>query len=61
MSQQTLQQTKPTRNVLQRRRSKPRRYRSGQLFGDCAFLTIEHGDQEYQLRSTRFGKLILTK
>ena len=38
-----------------------RRYRSVQLFGDCPCITIEHGGQEYQLRITRLGKLILTK
>jgi hemin uptake protein HemP len=31
------------------------------LFGDAREVRLRHGDQEYRLRVTRQGKLILTK
>lgn len=34
---------------------------SGDLFGDAQEILIEHAGQEYRLRITRQGKLILTK
>lgn len=37
------------------------RLRSRDLFGDSSCLVIEHGREEYRLRITRLGKLILTK
>jgi hemin uptake protein HemP len=39
----------------------PVRRRSTELFGGRDRVVIEHQGQEYQLRITRFGKLILTK
>ena len=38
-----------------------RRYRTTDLFGDCPWIVIEHGNAEYRLQVTRLGKLILTK
>ena len=37
------------------------RYRTTDLFGDCPWIVIEHRSEEYRLRVTRLGKLILTK
>ena len=37
------------------------RYSSKDLFGDSPCVVIEHERQEYRLRITRLGKLILTK
>ena len=37
------------------------RLRSRDMFGDSSCLVIEHGREEYRLRITRLGKLILTK
>ncbi len=37
------------------------RYQSSSLFGNCPCIVIEHGSEEYRLRVTRLGKLILTK
>jgi hemin uptake protein HemP len=37
------------------------RYRTEELIGDCPWIVIEHGSEEYRLRVTRLGKLILTK
>lgn len=37
------------------------RYRSSNLFRNCPCIVIEHGGEEYRLRVTRLGKLILTK
>ncbi|MBS0515991.1 MAG: hemin uptake protein HemP [Proteobacteria bacterium] len=39
----------------------PRRFDSRTLFGAAQELRIEHYGQEYRLRQTRNGKLILTK
>lgn len=41
--------------------SEPRRYSTGDLFGDTDEILIEHGDMLYRLRRTSLGKLILTK
>lgn len=41
--------------------SAPRRFDSRALFGDAQEVRIEHFGQEYRLRRTRNGKLILTK
>lgn len=38
-----------------------RRYRSDELIGECPWIVIEHGNDEYRLRITRQGKLIMTK
>lgn len=38
-----------------------KRFTSGDLFGDAQEILIEHAGQEYRLRITRQGKLILTK
>jgi hemin uptake protein HemP len=38
-----------------------RRVRSQDLFQDARDLIIEHNEEEYRLRITRLGKLILTK
>ena len=37
------------------------RFKSASLFGESRELVIEHGDDEYRLRITGQGKLILTK
>lgn len=37
------------------------RYQSSSLFSNGPCIVIEHGGQEYRLRVTRLGKLILTK
>lgn len=39
----------------------PRQFDSRTLFGDAQEVRIEHFGQEYRLRQTRNGKLILTK
>lgn len=41
--------------------SQPPRARSAELLGAHGELIIEHAGQEYRLRCTRSGKLILTK
>lgn len=38
-----------------------KRLASSDLFGDTQEISIEHAGQEYRLRITRQGKLILTK
>lgn len=38
-----------------------KRLASGDLFGSAQEILIEHAGQEYRLRITRQGKLILTK
>lgn len=38
-----------------------KRLASNDLFGDAREILIEHAGQEYRLRITRQGKLILTK
>lgn len=38
-----------------------RRIRGSELFAGCTRVVIEHGEEQYQLRITRMGKLILTK
>lgn len=38
-----------------------RRLSSRELFGETRELVIEHADEEYRLRITSQGKLILTK
>lgn len=38
-----------------------RRYRSGELFAGAREIVIEHVGEEYRLRITQLGKLILTK
>jgi len=38
-----------------------RRVSSGELFGNQQELVIEHNNEEYRLRITSNGKLILTK
>ncbi len=42
-------------------RARPPVTRSDQLFGDSNELIIDHHGQEYRLRITNLGKLILTK
>ncbi len=37
------------------------RFQSAELFGTAREVVIEHGGEEYRLRLTRQGKLILTK
>ncbi|MEP6939395.1 MAG: hemin uptake protein HemP [Rudaea sp.] len=39
----------------------PISFDSGRLFNGAQVVRINHGDQEYRLRQTRNGKLILTK
>jgi hemin uptake protein HemP len=39
----------------------PRRARSSTLLGPRGELIIDHAGEEYRLRRTRYGKLILTK
>lgn len=41
--------------------AEPIRARSAELLGPRGELIIEHAGQEYRLRQTRSGKLILTK
>lgn len=41
--------------------SATRRYESQELFGTRNVILIRHAEQEYVLRVTRNGKLILTK
>jgi len=41
--------------------SSRKRFMSDDLFGDAQEILIEHTGQEYRLRITRQGKLILTK
>ena len=41
--------------------AEPIRARSAELLGPRGELIIEHAGQEYRLRRTRSGKLILTK
>jgi hemin uptake protein HemP len=43
------------------RATSPREVNSRTLFGDAQEVRIEHHGQEYRLRQTRNGKLILTK
>jgi hemin uptake protein HemP len=38
-----------------------KRFSARRLFGDSRELVIEHGGDEYRLRITNAGKLILTK
>jgi hemin uptake protein HemP len=40
---------------------KPRRIGTAELMGGARELVIEHGGEEYRLRITSNGKLILTK
>lgn len=40
---------------------KARRFSARRLFGEARELVIEHGGDEYRLRITHAGKLILTK
>lgn len=42
-------------------RAKPRRLTTAELIGDARELVIEHAGDEYRLRITSNGKLILTK
>lgn len=42
-------------------RAKPRRLTTAELIGDARELVIEHAGNEYRLRITSNGKLILTK
>jgi hemin uptake protein HemP len=42
-------------------RTKPRRITTVELIGDARELVIEHAGEEYRLRITSNGKLILTK
>lgn len=39
----------------------PKQVKSGALFGGAQEIRIDHYGQEYRLRQTRNGKLILTK
>lgn len=41
--------------------TKARRFSARRLFGEARELVIEHGGDEYRLRITHAGKLILTK
>lgn len=41
--------------------SRPARINSQSLLGESGRLVIEHAGQEYYLRQTKAGKLILTK
>jgi hemin uptake protein HemP len=43
------------------KQAKSVRLRSEVLFGSSSEVIIEHGTEEYRLRRTRQGKLILTK
>ncbi len=47
--------------VISTKEGEMERILSQQLFGNSAKLAIEHNDQQYYLRITRNGKLILTK
>ena len=47
--------------VITQSASEQARVNSGELLGETGKLTIEHMQQEYTLRITRTGKLILTK
>jgi hemin uptake protein HemP len=42
-------------------KSTPERVRVSELFKGARELILEHGDQDYRLRITAAGKLILTK
>ena len=44
-----------------RNQPKARRLQSGELFQGARDLIIVHEEEEYRLRITRLGKLILTK
>jgi hemin uptake protein HemP len=50
-------------DTLPERQHRPglRRVRSKDLFQDARDLIIVHNEEEYRLRITRLGKLILTK
>lgn len=50
-----------TPGVVMRNEPSPRTFRSVALFGETPEIRIEHLGQEYRLRQTRNGKLILTK
>lgn len=47
--------------VITRTPAEQARVNSNDLLGEAGKLTIEHMQQEYTLRITRTGKLILTK
>ena len=52
---------KPEDKPLRRGAGKVPRLLADALFGAARELVIEHGDEEYRLRITQAGKLILTK
>jgi len=46
---------------IPQRPAQPQRVDSASLFGNARELIIRHGNEEYRLRLTSQGKLILTK
>ncbi len=58
LSRLVLPVTRPVENDTTRPQ---RRFPSRQLFGSTREVVIEHNGQEYRLRQTRHGKLILNK
>jgi len=52
---------KPDRASQAESRAKPPRLSSRTLFGQAKEVVIEHCGEEYRLRRTRNGRLILTK
>lgn len=51
----------PAQRVMPKTTPANPRASSAALLGDATMLLIEHAGEEYQLRRTRNGKLILTK
>jgi len=64
MSKQPLSTLEPLDTALPTKRDTPilrQRVHSAELFGTAREIVIEHAGDEYHLRLTRQGKLILTK
>lgn len=51
----------PERNPSPEQSTRPAQINSRELLGESGILLIEHQNQQYQLRITKTGKLILTK
>jgi len=64
MSKQPLSTLEPLDTALPTKQDTPtlrQRFHSAELFGKAREIVIEHAGDEYHLRLTRQGKLILTK
>lgn len=51
----------PERSPSPEQSTRPAQISSRELLGESGILLIEHQNQQYQLRITKTGKLILTK